>query len=127
MRPAFVGRMFFQTEPRPNPIRSHPIFDPMNKVLSLVQAARTCSDPRPVLCSDEMLSELLAVHEDMIAQLCLERLEAVGNANFLTGMIDQHESTAAMLRTKLKQTATDISLEQSDHLAGVVRRFASTQ
>ena len=99
----------------------------MNKVLSLVQAARTSSDPRPVLCSDEMLSELLALHEDMIAQLCLERLEAVGNANFLTDMIDQHESTAAMLRTKLKQTATDISLEQSDHLAGVVRRFASTQ
>jgi hypothetical protein len=75
----------------------------MNKVLSLVQAVRASSDPGPILKSDHMLAELLVLHEEMIAQLRLERLGAVGCVDFLTGLIEQHEKTAAMLRAKLEQ------------------------
>lgn len=73
----------------------------MNNVLVLVQAARTSSNPGPILYSEHMLIELLALHEEMIGQLRLERMEAAGNAAFLSGMIDQHEQTAAMIRAKL--------------------------
>ena len=73
----------------------------MNQVISLVQAARASADPGPRLYSDHMLSELLFLHEEMIAQLCLERLEVVSNADFLSGMINQHEAAAAMLRVQL--------------------------
>ena len=50
-----------------------------------------------------MLGELLLLHEEMIAQLRLERMGAAGSVDFLTGLIDQHEKTAAMLRAKLEQ------------------------
>jgi hypothetical protein len=73
----------------------------MNQVLSLVPAARASADPGPRPYSDHMLSELLYLHEEMIAQLCLERLEVVSNAEFLSGMIDQHEAAAALLRAQL--------------------------
>lgn len=79
----------------------------MNKVLDLVQAARASSAPGPILYSDHMLIELLALHEEMIGQLRLERMEAAGNAAFLSGMIDQHEKTAAMIRAKLDGRSTE--------------------
>jgi osmotically-inducible protein OsmY len=75
----------------------------MNNVLSLLQAARASSDPAPILDSDHMLAELLVLHEEMIVQLRLERMGAAGSVEFLTGMIEQHEKTAAMLRAKLEQ------------------------
>lgn len=75
----------------------------MNKVLSLVQAVRASSDPGPVLNSDHMLGELLLLHEEMIAQLRLERMGATVGIDFLTDLIEQHEKTAAMLRAKLEQ------------------------
>lgn len=55
--------------------------------------------------SATVLTRLLVSHEDMIAQLCVERAEAVTNANFLTSMIDQHETAAAMLRAHLARLA----------------------
>lgn len=80
----------------------------MNNVRSLVQAARSSSDPRPYLYSDHMLAELLALHEEMIEQLSLERLGAAGSAGFLTDMIEQHEKTAAALRARLKLQEADL-------------------
>jgi hypothetical protein len=53
--------------------------------------------------SAEVLMQLVLSHEEMISQLCVERAEAVNNGNFLTSMIDQHESAAALLRTRLKR------------------------
>ena len=73
----------------------------MNQVLSLIQTARASFDPSSRLHSDRMLCELLFLHEEMIAQLCLERLEVQSNADFLTGMIDHHETTAAAIRKHL--------------------------
>jgi hypothetical protein len=66
----------------------------MNNVLCLVQAARTFSDPGPGLYPDQMLSELLVLHDEMIMQLHFERLEVVGSADFRAGMINQHDSSS---------------------------------
>lgn len=57
--------------------------------------------PAPERFSAHVLAELLALNEEMIEQLCLERVTSVGRADFLTGMINQHEKTAALLRTQL--------------------------
>ena len=73
----------------------------MNNVLTLLQAARGTAEPLLRPYSDHMLGELLALHEDMIMQLQLERVEIADTGDFLTGMIAQHERAAAMLRTQL--------------------------
>jgi hypothetical protein len=101
--------MFFQLKQKPTQL-NHPTFDRMNKVLPFVPAVRVSSDPGSGLYSDHMLAELLALQEGMIAQLRLERLKVTDPTNFLTdmidhfftGVIDQHEKTAAMLRTQLE-------------------------
>ena len=55
-----------------------------------------------------MLSELLALHEEMIVQLrtdsdaCLERFKDAGTADFLTGLMTQHEKIAWLLRAQLE-------------------------
>lgn len=81
----------------------------MNKVLPLVPVARAAPDPGSVPYSDHMLGELLALHEEMIGQLRLERQGVIGCADFLTGVIEQHEKTAAMLRAKLENRGADIT------------------
>jgi len=73
----------------------------MNNVRSLVQAARTSADPGANLYSDQMLAELLALNEEMVEQLRLETLGTIGDSTLLTGMIDQHEKAASMLRLQL--------------------------
>ena len=75
----------------------------MNQVLALLRAARASSDPQARLCSNLLLSELLYLHEEMISQLCVERLEAASNMQFIADMIAQHEATAAMLRSDLEK------------------------
>ena len=66
----------------------------MNNILSLVQAACTFPDPDPGWWADEMLSELLVLHDEMIMQLHFERLEVVGSADFPTSMIDRHDPSS---------------------------------
>lgn len=74
----------------------------------LTKAARTSADPGIDLPADHMLSELLALHEEMIVQLrtdseaCIERFKDAGTADFLTGLMEQHEKTAWMLRAQLE-------------------------
>lgn len=78
----------------------------MNNVLSLVQSAHLSPEPGAILYSDHMLAELAALHDDMIAQLRLDCLRFVESTNFLSGMIAQHEKTAAELRAHLHVLAT---------------------
>lgn len=52
-------------------------------------------------CSKRLLAELLAMNEEMILQLHLERVSVAGTAGFLTKMIAQHEKAAALLRSQL--------------------------
>ncbi len=66
------------------------------------------SGPDPVTgrCSNLLLVELLALNEEMIGQLHLERLSEAGTAGFLTKMIAQHEKAAALLRSQLATHAS---------------------
>jgi hypothetical protein len=57
-------------------------------------------------CSNQLLVELLALNEEMIGQLHLERLSGAGTAGFLTKMIEQHEKAAALLRSQLATHAS---------------------
>lgn len=66
--------------------------------------ARTTDVPADQVRSpypDHMVAELLAMHEEMIVQLLLERLGVVGAADFLTSLIEQHKKAADMLRALL--------------------------
>lgn len=64
--------------------------------------------------SDRMLSELLALNEEMIVQLRMECMSTGRTTDFLTGMIKQHEQAAKKLRTQLmRHNAADAS-EGSD-------------
>ena len=79
--------------------------DLMTSVLSFDKTPDTRPSPVVRGFSAPLLTRLLVSHEDMIAQLCVERAEAVTNANFLSSMIDQHETAAAMLRAHLELIA----------------------
>jgi starvation-inducible DNA-binding protein len=74
----------------------------------LTKAARCSADPGIGLPAEHMLGELLALHEEMIVQLrtdaeaCLARYHDAGTADFLTGLMAQHEKAAWMLRAKLE-------------------------
>ena len=81
----------------------------MNQVLSLVRAARTVPDSGSGLDTPQLLSELLILNEEMVAQLRLERLQDPRSAEFLTDMIAQHERAAATLRTQLDSAECDAS------------------
>ena len=90
----------------------------MNHLLSLVPVARASSDPGRGLYADPMLAEVLALHEEMIRQLRLERREAAGSADFFTDMIDQHEKTAAVLRARLANHGTNAASEDTIFITG---------
>jgi hypothetical protein len=73
----------------------------MHHVLPILQANGTNGAGSKAKRSDRMLSELLELNEEMIAQLRLERLSTVGTTDFIAGMIDQHEEAATRLRAQL--------------------------
>lgn len=62
--------------------------------------------PSSARCSNQLLMELLALNEEMIGQLHLERPSGAGTAGFLTKMIEQHEKAAALLRSQLATHAS---------------------
>ena len=74
----------------------------------LTRAARSSADAGIDLSAEHMLSELLALHEEMIVQLrtdgeaCATRFKDAGTADFLTGLMEQHEKAAWMLRAQLE-------------------------
>lgn len=73
----------------------------MNHVVSLVRAARDSSAAGTELKSARMLAELLALHEETLVQLRLDRIGASDTVAFLTGMIEQHERAARAIRAQL--------------------------
>ena len=74
----------------------------------LTKAARCFAEPGIGLAAEHMISELLALHEDMIVQLrtdsgvCAARFNDAGTADFLTGLMEQHEKATWMLRAQLE-------------------------
>src|SRR5476651_2539101 len=97
MRRTKVCRMGFRLG-REHKIQNHPFLHPMNNLIAFTQVPLKSSERDVVLYSDHMLLELLALHEDMIMQLRIERLEAAGTADFLTSMISRHERDAGQLQ-----------------------------
>lgn len=51
--------------------------------------------------SEGVLKELLALNEEMIEQLRIERTDSTGRTAFITGMIEQHQLVASSLRAQL--------------------------
>ena len=81
----------------------------------LTKAARLSADPGIDLPAEHMLSELLALHEDLIVQLradseaCTARFKDAGTADFLTGLMERHEKAAWMLRAQLETEEAEAS------------------
>ena len=81
----------------------------------LVKAARSSADPGIGLSGEHMVSELLALHEDIIVQLrgdsdtCTKRFGDAGTADFLTGLMERHEKAAWMLRSQLEAEEEEAS------------------
>jgi starvation-inducible DNA-binding protein len=81
----------------------------------LAEAARLSGDRGIDLPAEHMLAELLALHEDLVAQLradsesCATRFKDAGTADFLTGLMEQHEKTAWMLRAQLETEEEEAS------------------
>ncbi len=75
---------------------------------NLTAAARTSANPGIDLPAEQMFSELLSLHEGLVGQLrtdsqaCLERFNDTGTADFLTGLMEEHEKLAWMLRAELE-------------------------
>jgi len=74
----------------------------------LTKAARSSADAGIDLPDEQMIAELLALHEEMIVQLrtdseaCAKNFSDAGTADFLTGLMEQHEKAAWMLRAQLE-------------------------
>jgi starvation-inducible DNA-binding protein len=81
----------------------------------LAKAARSSADPGIDLAAEHMIAELLALHEDLIVQLrkdsmeCNTRFKDAGTTDFLTGLMEQHEKTAWMLRAQLETEEEETS------------------
>lgn len=73
----------------------------------LTKAARSSADAGIGLPAEHMIAELLALHEDLVVRLrtdsgsCADRYKDAGTADFLTGLMEQHEKAAWMLRAQL--------------------------
>jgi starvation-inducible DNA-binding protein len=81
----------------------------------LAKAARSSADPGIGLSDRRMLAELLTLHEELIVQLrtdsvtCTTRFNDAGTTDFLTGLMQQHEKTAWMLRAQLETEEAEAS------------------
>jgi starvation-inducible DNA-binding protein len=81
----------------------------------LAKAARSSADPGIGLSDRRMLAELLTLHEELIVQLrtdsvtCTARYNDTGTTDFLTGLMQQHEKTAWMLRAQLETEEAEAS------------------
>jgi len=84
----------------------------MNQVLALVRASRSPFDTADTLHSESMLVELLALHEEVLAQLQLERLGSTEVPEFLYAMIEQHERVASGIRVQLEALRVKDALER---------------
>lgn len=76
--------------------------------IELTKAARSLAAAGTGLGANQMVSVLLALHEELIVQLradsaaCAASLNDAGTADFLTGLMVQHEKTAWFLRAQLE-------------------------
>ncbi|MBC8040626.1 MAG: DNA starvation/stationary phase protection protein [Opitutaceae bacterium] len=81
----------------------------------LTRSARVSADPGMGLSAANMLSELLALHEEIIVQLrsdsavCATRYNDAGTSDFLTGLMESHEKAAWFIRAQLENEDAEAS------------------
>lgn len=80
---------------------------------ALAKRSRLSAKPGAGLEAEDMIAELLRLHETVIIQLrkdverCTDDLDDAGTADFLTGLMEGHEKTAWMLRALLVESTDD--------------------
>lgn len=80
---------------------------PMGTMKEFSQHTRLKESPGKIPSSKDMLKELLSDHESIIKHLrkdideCADKLKDAGTADFLTGLMEQHETTSWILRRYL--------------------------
>jgi starvation-inducible DNA-binding protein len=83
--------------------------------VELTKSVRSLAAAGAGLGPTQMLSGLLALHEDLIVQLrtdgaaCANRFADAGTADFLTGLMVGHEKTAWLLRAQLETEEAETS------------------
>jgi|GEM_PF-2063361 len=86
----------------PITLKFHPgWFDPTSQPLPIAAASIAPASTAARFCPT-LLTELLALNEEMIVQLHAERLSGSGTEGFMLRMIAQHERAATLLRIKLE-------------------------
>ncbi len=74
----------------------------------LAKATRTLTDAGTGLSAEHVIWELLSLHEEMIVQLfaareaCTERYQDADTADFLAGLMEQHQKIAWRLRAEFE-------------------------
>ncbi len=84
---------------------------PVGTAAGFLEWATLTEDPGDILSATEMVTRLVHDHEEIICSLrtaidkCTEEFHDVGNADFLTGQLEEHESMAWMLRSFIEGEA----------------------
>lgn len=74
----------------------------MNPLLPFFESARPFAPPADDGAPDQTLAEMLTEHEEMALQFRSEPREATDHVDFFSGMIQQHEQAADVLRAQLE-------------------------
>jgi starvation-inducible DNA-binding protein len=78
---------------------------PVGTAAGFLEYATLNEDPGDILSATEMVTRLVHDHEEIIrslrsaVDLCTDEFHDAGNADFLTGQMEEHESMAWMLRS----------------------------
>jgi hypothetical protein len=91
---------------------------PINKSVRGPRAPRSSPTPAPDRRADHVLSELLAMNEEMVVQLRVEQAEAAETTEFFASMIKQHEVAAERLRAELRSQKAMAAMRVGPQLDG---------
>jgi starvation-inducible DNA-binding protein len=86
---------------------------PVGTAAGFLEHATLVEDPGDILSATEMVARLVNDHEEIIRSLrssidrCNEEFHDAGNADFLTGQMEEHESMAWMLRSFIEGEAVN--------------------
>lgn len=86
---------------------------PVGTAAGFLQYSTLTEDPGDILSATAMVTRLVDDHEEIICALraaievCTDDFHDAGNADFLTGQMEQHESMAWMLRSFIEGEAVE--------------------
>jgi starvation-inducible DNA-binding protein len=99
---------------------------PVGTAAGFLKCATLTEDPGDILSATAMVTRLVDNHEEIIRSLrsavdnCTNDFHDLGNADFLTGQMEQHESMAWMLRSFIEGEAVKSNGQiPSDRAVGI--------